>query len=120
LHVAGLVRLRVESSYKSIVADTLITRLNATIAESPAPYLWRRQAPPSYTSSSPRHAPTPHPNLPIATTQGTKETFLTSHNRCSESLARWSRWSINEVVLRRARLLLGWVTLCWQESHHGL
>jgi len=39
LHVAGLVRLRVESSYKSIVGDTLITRLNATIAESAAPYL---------------------------------------------------------------------------------
>jgi len=51
------------------------------IAKGPSPDSDMR-----YTLTSPSAAPTPRPNLPIVTTQGSKETFRTLHNR--QSLVR--------------------------------
>ena len=81
------------------------------IVEGPSPCTRQRQAPPLYTSPSPPPAPTPRPNLPIVTTQGSKETFLTLHNLwqlvsdgCSNRVDWRRRRPVADAVQHRTRL----------------
>jgi len=48
--------------------------------------------------------------------------FVVFQACCVLTSAAWlsALASINEVTLRRARLVLGWVTVCWRVNHLGL